>query len=218
VEQGVLRQARQEGASTWRLAKVLLTAALGLLVLSACYIPTRFNAQITVNGAGDWTMVYTGTLVYGALAPGLMPDRPTAAQLAERVRNVTADLQRDPGFRELEYLGNGAFEVDYEKSGNIFRQPGITFVRTDSRVLQIQYVKAKEEITVRGNTVPTAQRQWVVDAGLDMQGDLRVVTELPALDHNATTTGPGPNGTTIYLWQIRGVSSPAPRLVLSSAG
>jgi hypothetical protein len=211
VEQG-------DAKTGWRLAKVLLTAALGLVVLSACYIPTRFNAQITVNGAGDWTMAYTGTLVYGPLAPGLMPDRPTAAALAERVRNVTADLQRDPGFRELEYLGNGAFNVVYEKSGNIFRQTGITFVRTDSRVLQIQYVKTKEEITVRGNTVPTGQRQWVVDAGLDMQGDLRVVTELPALDHNATATQPGPNGTTIYLWQIRGVSSPAPRLVLSSAG
>lgn len=202
----------------WRLAKVLLTAALGLLLLSACYIPTRFSAQITVNAAGDWTMVYSGILTYGPLAPGLMPDRPSPTQLAARVRNVTADLERDPGFRKLEYLGNGAFEVDYEKSGNIYRQTGITFVRTDSRVLQIQYVKTKEEITVRGNTVPTAQRQWVLDAGLNMQGDLRVVTELPVVDHNATATQPGPNGTTIYLWQIRGVDAPAPRLVASTAG
>ena len=216
MEQGeAVRDVRGE---RWRRARVLLTAALGLLVLSACYIPTRFNAQITVNAAGDWTMVYTGILTYGPLAPGLMPDRPTAAALAERVRNVTADLQRDPGFRELEYLGNGAFQVDYEKSGNIYRQTGITFVRTDSRVLQIQYVKTKEEITVRGNTVPTAQRQWVLDAGLNMQGDLRVVTELPVVDHNATATQPGPNGTTIYLWQIRGVDAPAPRLVASTAG
>ncbi len=51
------------------LAKVLLTAALGLMVLSACYIPTRFNAQSTVNAAGDWTMAYTGILTYAWRPP-----------------------------------------------------------------------------------------------------------------------------------------------------
>jgi hypothetical protein len=196
----------------------LAAVTLGLVVLSGCYIPTRFTAQININGAGEWTMRYDGTLAYGALVPGLMPDRPTAEVLAQRVRNVTQDLSRDPGFRDVEYLGNGQYRVGFEKSGNIFRQTGITFVRTDSRVLQIQYVKSKDEITVRGNTIPTAQRQWVVDAGLDMQGDLRVVTELPVLDHNATATSPGPGGTTVYLWQIRGVNAPAPRIVMNAAG
>jgi hypothetical protein len=45
------RGARLALAAPWmaRLAAV----ALGLVVLSGCYIPTRFTAQININGAGE---------------------------------------------------------------------------------------------------------------------------------------------------------------------
>lgn len=190
-------------------------AVSGLLLLAGCYLPTRFTADITLNEAGDWTLAFSGEIASAALTPGLMPDRPTPAQLEERVKNVTNDLSRDPGFRDVTYRGNGRFTVAYERGGNIFRQPGITFIRTDSRILQISYIKKDNEITIKGNTVPNAQRGWVREAGIDMNGDLRVTTALPVKDHNANATQPGPGGATVYTWAIRGLDQPAPRLVVA---
>ncbi len=195
--------------------KLAAVALAGLVALGGCYLPTRFVADITINEAGDWTLAFNGEIANGGLTPGLMPDRPTPAQLEARVKNVTNDLTRDPGFRDVQYRGNGRFAVVYERGGNIFRQPGITFVRTDSRILQISYIKRDAEITIRGSAVPNAQRAWVRDAGLDMNGDLRVTTAMTVKDHNATSTQPGPGGATVYAWAIRGLDQPAPRLVIA---
>ena len=196
------------------LARLTAAAVGGLLLLSGCYTPQRFTAGIVINRTGDWTLKYDGTLASAALVPGLMPDRPTPTQFAERVRNITNDMRRDPGFRDVEYLGDGRYRVAYERSGNIYSQPGITFIRTDSRILSISYIKTENEIWVRGSSAPSAQRRWVTDASLDIQGDLRVTTDAEVIDHNATETRDGPNGTKIYLWRIRGVDAPAPRLVI----
>ena len=92
-----------------------------MLVLAGCYLPTRFVADISITEAGDWTLSFSGEIASAALTPGLMPDRPTAAQLEDRVKNVTNDLSRDPGFREVTYRGNGRFTVAYQRTGNIFQ-------------------------------------------------------------------------------------------------
>ena len=190
-------------------------AALLVLCLGGCYLPTRFAADIVINEAGDWTLRFTGEIASAALTPGLMPDRPTPAQFEQRIKNITNDLLRDPGFSAVEYAGNGKYRVAFERSGNIFRQTGITFIRTDSRILQISYIKKENEIWIKGSTVPNAQRQWVRDAGLDMNGDLRITTASTVTDHNATSTQPGPGGATVYIWAIRGLDQPAPRLIIS---
>ncbi len=138
--------------------KLAAVALAGLIALAGCYLPTRFTAEITISEAGDWTLAFSGEVASAGLTPGLMPDRPTPSQLEARVKSVTNDLTRDPGFRDLQYRGNGRFAVAYERGGNIFRQPGVTFIRTDSRILQISYIKKDAEITIKGNTVPNAQR------------------------------------------------------------
>lgn len=183
-------------------------------MLVGCYLPTKFQADMTYNENGDWTLRFDGTLAYGGLIPGLMPDDPTPAQLAERVKSVTNDMLRDPGFTNLRYLNNGQYDVSYERSGNIYQQPGITFLRTDSRILQISYIKTNHQVWIRGTTIPTAQRKWITDAGLNMQGDLRITTAAEVLEHNATSTRPAANGATTYIWAIRGVDAPGARLIL----
>ncbi len=195
---------------------VRLTAAAvaGLLVLAACYLPTRFQADVTYNVNGDWSLTFDGTLAYGGLIPGLMPDNPTPAQLAERVKSVTNDMMRDPGFTSVQYLNNGQYQVAYARTGNIYTQTGITFLRTDSRILQISYIKTSNQIWIRGTTVPTAQRKWITDAGLTMQGDVRITTAAPVLEHNATSTRSAANGATTYIWAIRGVDAPGAKLII----
>lgn len=103
----VAETARRFGAG-WG-ARLTAAAVAGFLVLAGCYLPTRFQADISYNENGDWSLKFDGTLAYGGLIPGLMPDNPTPAQLAERVKSVTNDMLRDPGFISVQYLNNGQY-------------------------------------------------------------------------------------------------------------
>jgi hypothetical protein len=56
------------------------------------------------------------------------------------LEGVFADLGRDSSYQTVEYLGNGAFQVYFEKSENIFERTSVAFIRTDNRFLSIAYV------------------------------------------------------------------------------
>ena len=190
-----------------------LLAAAVVLALSGCYVPTEFSAEIFVGRNGDFTLRYDGVLTNAGLVPGLMLEELNDAELEDRVANIQADLERDSGFRSVRHLGGGQYEVSYERSGNILAQNTLTFVRSDSRIFTIAYVRRTGQITVRGASVPDAQRDWLADAGINMRGELRIVTDARVLHHNTVGTEEDENGTA-YIWIIRDMYSPAPLLII----
>ena len=191
----------------------MLLAAAALLALGGCYVPTEFSAEIFVGRNGDFTLKYDGVLTNAGLVPGLMREDLGEEELADRIANVQTDLERDSGFRSVRYRGNGQYEVSYERSGNILEQTSLTFVRADSRIFTIAYVRRTGENTVRGASVPDAQRNWLAEVGLNMRGELRIVTDARILDNNAVGTEEDERGTA-YICIIRDMNSPAPLLII----
>jgi hypothetical protein len=96
-----------------------------IATLTGCYLPTRFVAEITILRTGDYTLTYDGVLLSSNLVPGLMTGDPDQKEIDERVEGVFADLGRDSSYQTVEYLGNGAFQVFFEKSDNIFERTGV---------------------------------------------------------------------------------------------
>lgn len=191
----------------------MLLAGAAVLALGGCYVPTEFSAEIFIGRNGEFTLKYDGMLANAGLVPGLMGENLDDEELADRVANVQADLERDSGFRSIRYAGDGHFEVSYERSGNILEQTSLTFVRSDSRIFTIAYVRRTGQITVRGASVPDAQRDWLGAAGLNMRGELRIVTDARVIDNNSIGTEEDPRGTA-YIWIIRDMYSPAPLLII----
>ena len=190
-----------------------LAAATASLVLGSCYIPTRFDVEVAIARDGTYSLSYNGILSHAGLVPGFMPKALNPEEIAQRVRGIQADLERDPAFQVVEFIGNSEFRVVYFKTGNIYEQNSVTFVRTDSDILSISYVHDTGEITVRGAAVPDAQKQWVVDAGLNTIGEIRVITDARVLEHNAKGVVPSEGGVE-HVWIIRDVNSPSVLLII----
>lgn len=184
----------------------LAATAMALLVLGSCYIPLRFDAEIAIVRDGTYTLTYNGTLTHAVLVPEFQSKPLTAAEAAERARGIQADLERDPAFKEVEFLGNGLFRIAYFTTGNIYETTSVTFVRTDSNILSISYVRETGQITVRGALIPEAQKNMVIDAGLNSVGEIRVITDARVLEHNATGVVPAEAGNE-YVWIVRDINA-----------
>lgn len=87
-----------------------------LVALMGCFIPEQFDAKVMVNKDGSYTMAYDGTLTFVmALAAGKKGE--LNANDEEMLKREGAQLARQPGFKKVEYLGNGRYKVLFEKSG-----------------------------------------------------------------------------------------------------
>ncbi len=182
-------------------------------VLVGCYLPTRFDAEIVLAGNGEFSLAYSGGLVNVPLMTGLRDGSIGADQEGERINDVRADLSRDSGFEAIDYIGGGVFQVRYGARSSFLQQRSFNFVRNDSRVLSLKFVAEEQTVTVSGGTVPVSGREQLAQIGFNIQGTLRVVTELPVDDHNADQVIDGAPRTT-YVWNIAGLNGPAPRLVI----
>lgn len=200
--------------SGWgRFAQRAGAVVIAAVVLAGCYLPTRFEADIVLAGNGEFSMAYSGGLVNVPLMMGLRDGSITPDQEAERVGAVRADLSRDSAFEAIDYLGSGTFQVRYTTRGSFLNQRSLNFVRNDSRILSLKFLADEQSITVTGGTVPVSGREQLAAAGYDMQGVLRVATELPVDDHNADEVlETEPRRT--YVWRIAGLNGPTPKLVI----
>jgi len=188
----------------------LLVSAV--LLLSGCYFPTKFTADITIERNGDYTLDYVGQIANAPLLTDLRTTSMSPETERERVATILADLRRDSGFQEVRYLGGGMFDVRYRRTGNLEKQPSVTFIRPNSQILTITYIRSKSEVTVRGGTIPLAAIDRVRALNLEIDGIFRVHTAMAVKSHNATAVTPG--ALTTYTWAISGFDSPAPKLVI----
>ena len=132
---------------------------------------------------------------------------------AETIDAIERDLARDPAFTAVEYRGNATFTVRYERRGNFYRHRYFTFVRHNSRVVSLGYVEEEETITVKGGAIPSSYHEQLTALGYQVNGELRITTDLDVKDHNATEVIRDDQGTT-YLWIFRSIADPPARLVM----
>lgn len=192
----------------WAVAFVLAAG------LSGCYLPTKFVAEINIQRNGDYTLTYDGVLVSSNLVPGLMTGDPNEQEIAERIGGVHSDLGRDSAFRQIDYLGDGAFQVLYERSDNIFEHSSFNFVRQDSKFISMAYVRKTGQITIRGSIIPENQRPALAEVGYVMTGELRITTDARVIEHNATGVVEAEGGGLTYIWVMRGLDATGPLLII----
>ena len=77
----------------------------------------------------------------------------------------------------------------------------------------IKYVKTTGLITLRGAGIGKSALKRLAAMGLDTEGELRVKTDLPIVEHNATRVTGGEQKT--LTWKIRSLFDPSPNLVLA---
>lgn len=193
-------------------------AALMVLGLASCYLPARFDAEITISRFGNYEMVFDGYMVQLELYNDLRQKKIGPDEEKQRAEVIRNDFTRDSATKSFEYYKQGRFKVRWAKSGDILQAPLVTFFRRNENMLSISYVKDSGQITVRATPIGPDRQQTLVNMGLNMQGQLRVRTDARVVSQNAsrqeTPQNPKMRGEKLYVWEIKSITDPPPTLSL----
>ena len=193
-------------------ARVLVVAAFLAAVLGGCYLPLRFDAEVKIMRGGSYEMDFDGYLVWVPLYEGLRTGKISPAEEEEKVARLMVDLTRDTAITDTGYFKLGRFKVRWKKSGDLLRVKSVTFLRRNETFIGIKYVKTTGLITLRGAGIGKSALKRLAAMGLDSEGELRVKTDLPIVEHNATTVTGDEQKT--LTWKIESLFDPSPNLVL----
>jgi hypothetical protein len=191
-------------------AMVLLTA------LAACYLPNHFKSEIRLGRNGDFALSFYGEVTWAPLYREIIQGKLKPEEAAAKIEDIRTDLARDKNFSKIESLGQGRFKVVYERQGHLGDNDMVTFVRRNAIILML-VSKPDGTIKISGNTLKPSDAQMATNAGIDIQGEFRVVTDGLVKENNATRITSF-NGYQVYIWTIENAFSPGPRLVMQREG
>lgn len=190
-------------------------AALVLLVplLGGCYLPDGFQSEIRLARTGEYGVYYKGDLTWLPLVKDLREGKIAQADLPERMAVLERDLARDGNFSTVKAAGPGTFAVEYNRLGRLSRPDLVTFVRRNARILSMQ-TDETGQVTITGSQAIKMIDPGVIErAGLNSRGLFRITTNAPVVEHNADSVRPGPQGYTLYDWNINGVRGQEPHFI-----
>jgi len=175
-------------------------------LLSSCYVPDQFRAEIRMMRNGDYSMTYEGVLTWVQLYKDLREGKLRGQAARDKIEIIRRDLARDTQFTEVRSLGTGQFFVKYKRTGNLATKAGlITFIRRNARILDIDS-RPGGKVTVKAHTPNMDKAKPLAEMGLLVRGSLRVMTDMRLMGrHNATAVYEDPNSDfVVYDWILDG--------------
>ena len=192
--------------------KHLIFSALIFMAVGGCYIPASFDAEIEIGRTGFYKMKFEGYMAETNLFNKVVTENISPEEEEERIGVLERDLTRDSSTKKFEYFKKGHFRIVWEKEGDILASKMVSFLRRNENMLSISYVKSKAQVTVQGTPISDVNAQRMVDAGLGMQGSLKVTTDARVISHNAAKVKDGEGRKKIYIWRIKSPFDPSPKL------
>jgi hypothetical protein len=196
-----------------RLRTPLVVAVM--LVLTGCYMPIRFDAEIDVSRGGYYEFFFDGYLAKVQLYQGLKDGEISPEEERAQVKIIEQDFTRDSATKEFEYFKQGHFKVNYQRSGDLLKTKTMTFFRRNEYILGIAYNSETRQISMLGKSLKRDIKDRLRASGLDSSGELRLFTDGEVVSHNATTVRPFPSkgpGYKLYTWKIQNLLAPTPSL------
>jgi len=190
----------------WMRPLSLLLVLAAVPVLSSCYVPDQFRAEIRIARNGDFSMSYDGVLTWAQLYMDIRDGKVKGAEIQEKIEAVRRDLKRDSQFVDVRSRGAGQFAVKYRRTGNLAANTGMmTFIRRNARIMDISS-DTHGRVTLAAQTPNPDKLKPLADAGLLVRGSLRLMTNMrPVGTPNATATYEDKeSGWTVYDWIIDG--------------
>lgn len=195
--------------------RILALGAFLAAVLGGCYMPVRFDAEIEISRAGYYELIFDGYMVDVGLYKGLNEGKFSPDEKRKKIESIKADFARDTSTKEYAYIEQGHFKVNWQKSGDLIRAKSVVFFRRTEKFFSISYVKKTGRVTMEGVALAKSNAKKLFDLGLNSQGQIRVKTDARVISHNATKVRDKKKAKKIYVWQIKSIFAPVPRLIIS---
>lgn len=188
------------------------------LLLTGCYLPARYDAEIEITREAYYSMIFDGYLVKLPFYDDLRKGGMTPSEEAEKIELYRRDLENDPAMTEVSYLRQGIYKVHWEREGDLTRDKYVAFLRRNENMLSIRFIRDDYTIRLAGSGLANDRKQQIVDAGLDSVGEVRVITNAKVVADNATSKRDWPSrgpGFRMYTWELPTIFAPSPQLVIS---
>lgn len=202
------------GTPIFRRLRALSVVAV-MIVLTGCYMPIRFDAEIDVSRGGYYEFFFDGYLAKVQLYQGLKDGEINREEERAQAKIIEQDFTRDSATKEFEYFKQGHFKVNYQRSGDLLKTKTMTFFRRNEYILGIAYNSETRQISMLGKSLKRDIKDRLRASGLDSSGELRLFTDGDVVSHNATTVRPFPSkgpGYKLYTWKIPNLLAPTPSL------
>lgn len=181
--------------------KLLITLLGAAAMLSGCYYPEKFNAELTINPDASYVMNYDGTAV-NVLA--LLATDGKLKQLTshddEELRGAAQKMTKAPGVKVARYEGNGRFFFRLNEE----RKPGQPL-----SMFEVFYVTTAGDGTMTIATPPIKpeDKGRLSKVGLKLDGRLSVKLPKNAEVISSNATGTPGVFSSYYTWNIGDVAS-----------
>ncbi len=190
-----------------------LCVVASLVILSGCYMPIRYDAEIDINRRGEYKFIFDGYLAKVELYQEIKEGKISRDEELVQVGQIKDDFERDSAVSDFKYYEKGHFHINYNRSGNLIKAKTMTFFRRNEYILGISYNKNTGQIAMLGKSLARDIKNRLRASGLDSSGELRVFSDAIVVSHNATTVKPfesrGP-GYKLYTWKMANLLSPTP--------
>lgn len=126
----------------------LIMLAFSALVLTGCYAPENFNAELDFKEDGSYTFRYKGDLAYIPLIMDIKNDM--SSDREKKLGNEhLVKMKKDTNTKRAEYVGKGRYKVEIEeriKPGQKFNFMGIlSVIHTQDGNIKLSTSKIKEK-------------------------------------------------------------------------
>jgi len=189
------------------IAIVAITATT-LLMLSGCFVPEDYEANVKVNDDRSYIFTYDGNLIFllaldKALEEGL--DQEDEAELKE----MEEEFKQDPDVTKVEYIGNARYKVSVKKVG----QPGEQY-----EFLEIFNIQTNNEglLVISAHRPSEEDINELKDMGIKMNGTLTVSVPrgIEVVEHNAESEPKLFGLLGSYKWELDSIADANPYIVL----
>lgn len=180
-----------------------------LLVLSGCYFPSDFTADLQIDRQGRYRFTYVGKLTDLSMAQRLSRGDLKADDIPDRIAVSERDLRRDSAFKKIQYEEKARFDIAYQREGSIINERSFNFIRLNARFLTLKYNRNTGDITVIGGKPNENHANALEKAGLEFNGVFRIWTNVQPKNHNSKkvrTQG----RLVVYSWDIKNVRQKVP--------
>ncbi|MBT6860469.1 MAG: hypothetical protein HOA18_17035 [Rhodospirillaceae bacterium] len=184
---------------------------VALLVLSGCYLPASFDAELELSRTGQYKMSFDGFIVETGLYNEIRLNKIDQEKIQEKIATILRDFKRDSSTKSVSHFGKGAFKVNWVKSGDIIRSRQVMFFRRNENMLSISFNKNTGRIGLAGRYIQKKDGDRIQAMGLDVKGVIRIKTDAKVLSHNAQKTFKE-GAVTVYFWELKSVYDRAPKM------
>ncbi|MDH5748706.1 MAG: hypothetical protein OEY85_05280 [Rhodospirillales bacterium] len=198
----------------FRPLKVIATVVLLSVIAGGCYLPVRFDAEIELDPHGYYSMIFDGYMADVVLYDGIKTKKMSPTDQKSRIEGLEKDINRDSNVKEYKYIKEGFFKVHWERKGDLLKSKTVTFLRRNARIISLKYIRTTGQIVMEGIAIGKTKAEQLIENGLNIQGELRLITDAQVTVHNATDVKKRDGGKTMYTWKINSLLNQVPRLAI----